>query len=107
LLYKSFESRYKLRDWCKARLQQLNDPMCVEEQRRKTEEKKWLAQEAELKRRRETPGTWEHYQARCEEADIRVREADAGGTTFETWPPPRSPPGNFPFVVFTKACKSL
>jgi hypothetical protein len=37
--------------------------MCVEEQRRKTEEKKWLAQEAELKRRRETPGTWEHYQA--------------------------------------------
>jgi hypothetical protein len=67
LLYKSFESRYELWDWCKARLQQLNDPMFVEEQRRKAEEEKRLAQEAELKRRHETPETCEHYQARCEE----------------------------------------
>jgi hypothetical protein len=63
LLCKSFESRYELHDWCKARLQQLNDLMYVEEQRRKAEEEKRLVQEAELKRRRETPGTWEHYKA--------------------------------------------
>jgi hypothetical protein len=88
LICKSFESRYELRDWCKARLQQMNDPVYVEEQRRKAEEEKRLAQEVELKRRRETPGTWEHYKARCEEADRRAREADAGGTTSETWPPP-------------------
>jgi hypothetical protein len=56
---------------------------------------------------RETPGTWEHYQARCKEVDRRAREADAGGMTSETWPLPRSPLGNFSFVVFTKACKSL
>jgi hypothetical protein len=31
LLYKSFESRYELYDWCKARQQQLNDPVYVEE----------------------------------------------------------------------------
>jgi hypothetical protein len=37
--------------------------MYVEEQRRKDEEEKRLAQEAELKRRRETLGTWEHYKA--------------------------------------------
>jgi hypothetical protein len=49
-----------------ARLQQLNDPVYVEEQRRKTEEEKRLAQEGELKRRRETPGTWEHYKAQCD-----------------------------------------
>jgi hypothetical protein len=55
----------------------------------------------------ETPGTWEHYQARCKEMDRRAREADAGGMTSETWPLPRSPLGNFSFVVFTKACKSL
>jgi hypothetical protein len=63
LLCKSFESRYELHNWCKAKLQQLNDPMYVEEQRRKAEEEKRLVQEAELKRRRETPGTWEHYKA--------------------------------------------
>jgi hypothetical protein len=39
----------------------LNNPMYVEEQQFKAEEEKRLAQEAELKRRRETPGTWEHY----------------------------------------------
>jgi hypothetical protein len=60
----------------------------VEEERRKDEEEKRLAQEVELKRRHETPGTWEHYQARCEEADRRAREADAGGMTSETWPLP-------------------
>jgi hypothetical protein len=57
-------------------------------------EEKRLAQEAEQQRRRETPGTWEHYKARQEEADRRAREADLRGTTSETWPPPRSPPGN-------------
>jgi hypothetical protein len=81
--------------------------MYVEEQRRKDEEEKRLAQEAELKRRREPLGTWEHYKARCEEADRRAREADAGSTTSETWPLPRSPPGNFLFVIFTKSYNSL
>jgi hypothetical protein len=37
LLFKSFESRYELRDWCKVRLQQLNDLMYYEEQWLKTE----------------------------------------------------------------------
>jgi hypothetical protein len=107
LLCKSFKSRYDLRDWCKARLQQLNDLMYVEEQRRKAEEEKRLAQEAELKRRRETPGTWEHYKAQCDEVDRRAREANAAGTTSETWPPPRSPPGNFSFVIIMKSYNSL
>jgi hypothetical protein len=44
---KSFESRYELRDWCKIRLQQLNDPMYYEEQRLKAGEEKRLAREAE------------------------------------------------------------
>jgi hypothetical protein len=79
----------------------------VEEQWCKAEEEKRLAQEAELKRRRETPGTWEHYKAQCDEANRCAREANAGGTTSETWPPPRSPPGNFPFVAITKACNLL
>jgi hypothetical protein len=79
----------------------------VEEQRHKAEEEKKLAQEAELKRRRDRPGTWEHYKAQCDEANRRAREADAGGTTSETWLPPRSPLGNFLFVIFTKACNSL
>jgi hypothetical protein len=35
--------------------------MYVEEQQFKAEEEKRLAQEAKLKRRRETLGTWEHY----------------------------------------------
>jgi hypothetical protein len=56
----------------------------VKEQRRKVEEEKRLAQEAELKRRHETPGTWEHFQARCKETDIRTREANAWDTTSET-----------------------
>jgi hypothetical protein len=47
LLFKSFESRYELWDWCKKRLQQLNDPVYYEEQRLKAEEEKWLAREAE------------------------------------------------------------
>jgi hypothetical protein len=61
LLCMSFESRYELRDWCRARLQQLNDRVYCEEQRCKTEEEKRLAQDAEQKRRRETLETWEHY----------------------------------------------
>jgi hypothetical protein len=85
----------------------MNDPVYCEEHQRKAEEKKRLAQEAEQKRRRETPGTWEDYKARREEADRRARETDAGGTTFKTWPPPRSPPGNFSFVIFMKAINSL
>jgi hypothetical protein len=35
----------------------------VEEQQRKAEEEKRLAQEVEVKKKRETPGTWEHYKA--------------------------------------------
>jgi hypothetical protein len=57
LLFKSFKSRYELRDWCKVRLQQLNDPMYYEEQQLKAEEEKRLAQVAEEKVRRETPRT--------------------------------------------------
>jgi hypothetical protein len=40
LLKKSFDSRYDLRDWCKARLQKLNDPVYVEEQRRSLRRRK-------------------------------------------------------------------
>jgi hypothetical protein len=69
-------------------LQQVNDPVYVEEQQRKADEEKSLTQEAELKRRRETPVTWEHYQGRCEEVDKRARGAHAGDMTSETWPPP-------------------
>jgi hypothetical protein len=107
LLFKSFESRYELRDWCKARLQQLNYPVYCEEQRLKTEEEKRLVREAEEKRRRETPGTWEHQKALQEEVNRHAREADIGGMTSETWPPPRSPPGNFSFVIFPKTYNSL
>jgi hypothetical protein len=57
LLFKSFESRYELRGWCKVRLQQLNDLVYYEEQRLKGEEEKRLAWEAEEKVRRETPVT--------------------------------------------------
>jgi hypothetical protein len=53
----------------------------------KAEEEKRLAQEAE-QQRSETPGTWEHYKAKQKEVNRRAREADLGGTTFETWPPP-------------------
>jgi hypothetical protein len=93
LLFKSFESRYELRDWCKVRLQQLNDLVYYKEQRLKAKEEKRLAREAEEKVRRETPRTWEHQKAVQEEADRRAREADDGGTTSETWPPPRSQSG--------------
>jgi hypothetical protein len=34
------------------------------------------------------PGTWEHQKVIQEEANRRAREADDGGTTSETWPPP-------------------
>jgi hypothetical protein len=54
----------------------------------KAKEEKRLAQEVEQQRRRETPGTWEYYKAKQEEANRRAREADLGGTTFETWSPP-------------------
>jgi hypothetical protein len=93
MLFKSFESRYELRDWCKVRLHQLNDHVYYEEQRLKAEEEKRLAREAEEKVRRETPGTWEHQKVVQEEANKHAREADDGGTTFETWPPSRSPSG--------------
>jgi hypothetical protein len=93
LLFKSFESRYELRDWCTVRLQQLNDPVYYEEQWLKAKEEKRLAQEAEEKVRRETPGTWEHQKVVQEEANRRAREADDGGMTYETWPPPQSPSG--------------
>jgi hypothetical protein len=93
LLLKSFESRYELRDWCKVRLQQLNDHVYYEEQRLKAEEGKRLAREAEENVRCETPRTWEHQKVVQEEANRRAREVDDGGTTSKTWPPPRSPSG--------------
>jgi hypothetical protein len=71
----------------------LNDPMHYEEQRLKAEEEKRLAWEAEEKRRRETPRTWEHQKALQEEANKRAREIDAWGMTSETLTPPRSPLG--------------
>jgi hypothetical protein len=73
------------------REKQLKDPVYLEEQcqlQMKAEEKKRLAQKVEQQRRCETPGTWEHYFAKQEEANRRAREVDAGGITFETWPPP-------------------
>jgi hypothetical protein len=93
LLFKSFESRYELRDWCKVRLQQLNDPMYYEEQRLKAEEEKRFVREAEEKMRRETPETSEHQKVVQEEVNRCAREADDGGMTSETWPPPQSPSG--------------
>jgi hypothetical protein len=39
---------------------------------------KKLAHEAEQQRRRETPGTWEHYFAKYEEANRHARDADLG-----------------------------
>jgi hypothetical protein len=59
-----------------------------------------LAQEAEEQRRREILRTWEHYFVKQEEANKHAKEADDGGTTFETWPPPRSLPGIFPPSFF-------
>jgi hypothetical protein len=77
----------------------MKDLMYLEEQRRqqiKVEEEKMLAQEVEQQRRRETPGTWEHYKARRKETNKHAREADIAGMTSETWPPP----GNFPLPSF-------
>jgi hypothetical protein len=67
--------------------------MYYEEQRLKAEEEERLAREAEENVRRETPGTWEYQKVAQEEVNRRAREADAGGTTSETCPPPRSPSG--------------
>jgi hypothetical protein len=58
------------------------------QQQKKAEEKKRLAQKVEQQRRCETPGTWEHYKAKQEEANRCAREANLGGMTSETWPPP-------------------
>jgi hypothetical protein len=66
----------------------LNDLVYCEEQRLKAEEEERFAREVEEKGRCETPGTWEHYNARCKEADRRATKADAGGTTSKTWPQP-------------------
>jgi hypothetical protein len=71
----------------------------------KTEEKRL----AEQQRRRETLGTWEHYNDRQEEVDRHAREADIGGTTSETWPLPSLPLGNFTLFYFqnlTICCNS-
>jgi hypothetical protein len=48
------------------------------QQQMKAKEEKRLAQEAEQQRRRETPGTWEHYFAKQEEMNRCAREADLG-----------------------------
>jgi hypothetical protein len=50
------------------------------------EEGKRLAGEVEEQRRHETPGTWERYFAKQEEANRRVRVAGLGGMTSEIWP---------------------
>jgi hypothetical protein len=67
--------------------------MYYKEQRLKGEDEKRLAREAEENVMHETPGTWEHQKIVQEEANKRAREADDGGMTSETWPPPRSPSG--------------
>jgi hypothetical protein len=90
----SQDMSYEIGDWCLAMLKQLNDPMYLEEQRLKAEEEKMLEREAE-KRRHKTTETWKHYKARQKEANRRAREADARGTTSETWPLLRSAPGIF------------
>jgi hypothetical protein len=54
------------------------------QQQMKAEEEKRLAHEIEQQRRHETPGTWEHYKAKQEEANIRARETDLRGMTSET-----------------------
>jgi hypothetical protein len=100
LLYKSFASRHELRPWCVARVKQLKDLVCLEEQWKKVEEAERLTREAEQQRRRETPRAWEHYFAKQEEANRRARAAELGGTTSETWPPPRPEPSNFPLSFF-------
>jgi hypothetical protein len=74
-------------------MQQLNDLVYYEEQRLKAEEEKRLARKTEEKVRREIPETWEHQKVVQEEAIIRAREEDDGGTTSETWPLPRSSSG--------------
>jgi hypothetical protein len=82
LLFKSFESRHELQAWCAAREKRLKDPVYRNEQlqqQKKAEEEKRLAHEAEQHRRREIPGTWEHYKAKQEEANRHSREADLGG----------------------------
>jgi hypothetical protein len=61
----------------------------------KAEVENRLAQEAEQQRRHETPDTWVHYFAKQEEANKRAREANLGGTTSKTWPPPSEEPGIF------------
>jgi hypothetical protein len=58
--------------------------MYYEEQWMKVEEKKMLALEAEEKRRRKTPETWEHQKVLQEEVNRCSRKADAGGMTSET-----------------------
>jgi hypothetical protein len=50
----------------------------------KVGEEKRLAHEVEQQRRHETPDTLEHYFIIQEEANIRAREADVAGMTFET-----------------------
>jgi hypothetical protein len=67
--------------------------MYYEEQLLNAEEEKRLAWEPEEKVRHETPGTWKHQKVVQEEANRCAREADDGGTSSETWPPPRSPLG--------------
>ena len=60
------------------------------QQRKKLEEEKRLAWEAEQRRRRGDPKTWEYHIAKAEE---NKRRAAREGTTSETWPPPRPEEG--------------
>jgi hypothetical protein len=102
-LRKTLESRHELWAWCEAREKQLKYLMYLEEQHQlqmKAKEEERLAQEVEQHKKRETPDTWEHYFAKQEEANRRAREVGLRGMTSETWPLPRSPPGNFPSSFF-------
>jgi glycyl-tRNA synthetase beta subunit len=82
--------------WCVARVKQLKDLMYLEEQRKKVEEAKRLAREAEQQRRHEDPRTWEYHFAKAEEKNRHARVAELEGTTSDSWLPPCSERGNFP-----------
>jgi len=88
---KFFGTRVDLLNWCRDRLNELKDPVYLEEQRKKKEEEerqKMLALEAERERRRNEINSWQTHSPEV-------------GTSF-TWPPPREEQGSFPsFFPFT------
>jgi len=88
LCYKSFATRVDLLNWCRDKLNQLKDPVYLEEQRKKKEEEerqKMLDLEAERERTRNERNSWQKHRPEV-------------GTSF-TWPPPRPEQGSFPFFL--------